>query len=107
LDEQISETSDLASKLADLNSKLADYQIVINDHVVAIKGARSMCDEFTKGDVGRLQRMSSLNLYIQRFVLLRFLGSMRIGGPPRVEELQEQGQDKGEAEGHEEGHEEE
>jgi predicted nucleic acid-binding Zn-ribbon protein len=56
LDDQNAETSDSVSKLNDLKSKLAEYEAQVLEHTTAIASARGRCDEFTRGDVGRLQR---------------------------------------------------
>jgi len=58
LDDQNAETAESVSKLNDLKSKLAEYESQVLEHTTAIASARGRCDEFTRGDVGRLQRMS-------------------------------------------------
>jgi hypothetical protein len=58
LDDQNAETAESISKLNDLKSKLAEYESQCLEHTTAIASAKGRCDEFTRGDVGRLQRMS-------------------------------------------------
>jgi hypothetical protein len=58
LDDQNAETADSVSKLNDLKTKLAEYESQCLEHTTAIASAKGRCDEFTRGDVGRLQRMS-------------------------------------------------
>ena len=58
LDDQNAETAESVSKLNHLKSKLAEYESQVLEHTTAIASARGRCDEFTRGDVGRLQRMS-------------------------------------------------
>jgi hypothetical protein len=58
LDDQNAETAESISKLNDLKSKLAEYESQCLEHTTAIVSAKGRCDEFTRGDVGRLQRMS-------------------------------------------------
>jgi hypothetical protein len=58
LDDQNAETADSVSKLNDLKSKLMEYESQCLEHTTAIASAKGRCDEFTRGDVGRLQRMS-------------------------------------------------
>lgn len=58
LDDQNAETAESITKLNDLKSKLAEYESQCLEHTTAIASAKGRCDEFTRGDVGRLQRMS-------------------------------------------------
>jgi hypothetical protein len=68
LDDQNAETAESISKLNDLKSKLGEYESQCLEHTTAIASAKGRCDEFTRGDVGRLQRMSP-------FFLLTFFPS--------------------------------
>ena len=62
LDDQNAETAESITKLNDLKSKLAEYESQCLEHSTAIASAKGRCDEFTRGLVGRLQRMSAFFL---------------------------------------------
>ena len=74
LDDQNAETAESISKLNDLKSKLAEYDQQVLEHTTAIASAKGRCDEFTRGDVGRLQRMSPFLLFFLSSFPLPYLG---------------------------------
>lgn len=48
----------MTTKLGELKSKLGEYESTIRDHESAISSAKSKCDEWTRSDVGKIQRES-------------------------------------------------
>lgn len=48
----------MTTKLGELQSKLGEYELTIRDHESAISSAKSKCDEWTRSDVGKIQRES-------------------------------------------------
>lgn len=48
----------MTTKLGELKSKLGEYESTIRDHESAILSAKSKCDEWTRSDVGKIQRES-------------------------------------------------
>ena len=46
----------MTTKLGELKSKLGEYESTIRDHESAISSAKSKCDEWTRSDVGKIQR---------------------------------------------------
>jgi len=83
LDDQNAETAESVSRLNDLKSKLAEYESQVLEHTTAIASARGRCDEFTRGDVGRLQRMSP---HLLTFPKHTRLGFEKTGNPIKGKE---------------------
>jgi hypothetical protein len=48
----------MTTKLGELKAKLGEYESTIRDHTSAISSAKSKCDEWTRSDVGKIQRES-------------------------------------------------
>lgn len=54
----MAESTEMTTKLGELKIKLGEYESTIRDHTSAISSAKSKCDEWTRSDVGKIQRES-------------------------------------------------